>query len=217
MVLEVKRPLVLVSGATTTVARFSHRIGRLIVPAQRNSIEALMADGRPWAADNGAFAGFDEARFLRMLERIEPYAGRGCLFVTCPDVVADAAATFELFQAWAPKLRARGFPIAFVAQDGIVPALLPAWSEFEALFVGGSTEFKLGPVADALAEEAGRRGKWRHYGRVNTRRRLRHVSGLADSVDGTTFSRWPDRYIPRALEWLDAIEATPRFAEVEGR
>lgn len=34
---------------------------------------------------------------------------------------------------------------------------------------------------------------WRHVGRVNTRRRMKHFWGFADSIDGSGFSKYPSR------------------------
>jgi hypothetical protein len=161
--------LLLVSGATATMRREqSRRLGFLFVPSQR----ALPPDtnGRPWAADNGAFAGFDEPAFVEMLAGL---AGReGGLFVSAPDVVGDAAATLARFEEWEPRIRAFGLPVALVAQDGLTPGEVP-WPRIAALSVGGTTAWKLGPDAAALVAEAKRRGKWAHIGRVNTRRRFK--------------------------------------------
>jgi hypothetical protein len=68
----------------------------------------VLATGFPWAADNGAFTGFDAAAFASLLGRV---AGKpGCLFVACPDVVGDARATLALFDIWQPVLKAVGVP-----------------------------------------------------------------------------------------------------------
>ncbi len=194
--------LLLVSGATKTVRRYkdSPYLGHLLTPSSGNRVESLLATGLPWAADNGAFAGFDEERFLRLLDRIE---GRtGCLFVAAPDVVADAEATLDLFAGWQREIAARGLPVAFVAQDGLEAFPVP-WGRFDALFLGGSTEWKLGEHARALCRKAKARGKWVHMGRVNTRRRIQVAcSWGCDSVDGSGFSRWPDARIPKGLRWI---------------
>jgi hypothetical protein len=114
-----------------------------------------------WAADNDCFAGFDEGRYLNMLQALT--CRPGCLFITCPDVVADAGATLRRFDQWRPVLQLVWAtvneddvdpdqpvhqPIAFVAQDGQERLPVP-WERFEALFVGGSTQWKLGPHAAA--------------------------------------------------------------------
>ena len=116
----------------------------------------------------------------------------GCLFVSCPDVVADARATLRLFEQWRPALqylwatvneddvdpgRPVHQPIALVAQDGQERLPVP-WEHLQALFVGGSTQWKLGPHAAALIREAKRRDKWVHVGRVNTLRRIAWFKAL---------------------------------------
>lgn len=198
--------MLLVSGATATMARIRHpQLGRLLRPGNGNRPDDLA-----WAVDNGAFAGFDAGAFAAMLERFR--GAPGCMWVAAPDVVADAAATFDRFREWEPRLHRDGWPVAFVAQDGLVT---PPWDHFEALFVGGSTEYKLSREARHLVVEAKRRGKLVHMGRVNTVRRLRYAYEIgSDSVDGTKFSRFPDRWIPWALRWLEAIERQLVLREV---
>lgn len=191
-----------VSGATATLRRHpdSPYLGTLVVPAAGNRTDRLAAAGLPWAADNAAFTGFDPVAFCRMLGRIAGLPE--CRFVACPDVFGDAATTLARFAVWAPVIRALGLPVGLVAQDGLERLPVP-WGEIDALFVGGGTDWKLGPGTAALAREAKRLGKWVHFGRCNTLRRFRHAYHLGcDSVDGSGFSRWPDQRVPAALRWL---------------
>lgn len=194
------------SGATSTLRRYPDRdrLGVLLVPASGNTPRTALDLGLPWAADNAAFSGFDPAAFCGLLARI---GGRpGCRFVACPDVVGNAGATFDLFRVWAPVLRAVGVPVALVAQDGLDEFGVP-WDEIDALFVGGSTDWKLGRAAASLTREAKARGLWVHMGRVNTRFRVRYAHGLGcDSIDGSGFSRWPDQRVPAALRWLAELD-----------
>lgn len=201
----------LVSGATATRRQMtSERIGCLIVPASGNN----PFPRQMWAADNGAFVGFDPEAFLAMLERLrglQDYAYRRCLFVAAPDVVGDAAKTLEKFQRWAIVIRAFGFPVALVAQDGLTIETTP-WLDIDALFIGGTTAWKLGPEAEALARHAKASQKWVHMGRVNTLKRVRHAQRIGcDSFDGTTFSRWPDNYIPKGLKWIERSQQQPHL------
>jgi hypothetical protein len=198
--------MLLVSGATATLERIRHpRLGRLMRPGNGNRPDAL-----PWAADNGAYGGFEASSFEAMLER---FAGaRGCRWVAAPDVVAEAEATLAQFKEWEPRLHAAGWPIAFVAQDGLT---CPPWDHFETLFVGGTTNYKLGPEVRRFVVEAKRRGKGVHMGRVNSVRRLRYAYEIGcDSVDGTKFSRFPDTWIPWALDWIDTIAVQGLLTEV---
>lgn len=87
------------------------------------------------------------------------------------------------------------------------------WMALDALFIGGSTAWKLSPHVDALLATAGKLDLWRHVGRVNTRRRMRHFFGRCESIDGSGFSRWPKRG-RQASRWLTEIEQAPPLHEV---
>lgn len=200
--------LLLVSGATRDVQWLDPtRVGVLFSPANRNS--ARLTAGRVWGIDNGAFAGFDANAFVDLIGRLRRVPG--CRFVVAPDVVGDSRATAELFDLWEPMIRALGYPVALAAQDGLTVPGVP-WDRIDALFIGGSTEWKLSREVDNLLAFAGARGKWRHVGRVNTRRRMRHFWNLTDSIDGSGFSRWPKRG-RQATRWLAELEAAPRLRE----
>jgi hypothetical protein len=94
--------------------------------------------------------------------------------------------------------------VGFVAQDGCEHGLVPPWWSFDALFLGGSTAWKLGPDARALAGRAKQRGKWLHMGRVNSLRRLRYAQAIGcDSVDGSSWARWRNTHLPAGLAALD--------------
>lgn len=195
----------LVSGATKTLrSRPDKRhLGHLLTPMNGNRIDTLLKTGLPWAADNAAFSGFDEPAFLKMLDKIRGKSG--CLFVCAPDVVGDAKATLALFEVWESRIRQYGLPVALVGQDGLEALDVP-WERIDAFFIGGSTNWKLGPAAATLAREAKARGLWIHGGRVNTKRRMQHMASIGcDSIDGSGFSRFPEVRIPLAERWLDEI------------
>lgn len=165
--------------------------------------------GKPWAGDNAAFSNFDAEAFIAMLERLRGF--RWCLFVAAPDVVGNAKQTLAKFLRWALVIRAFGFPVALVAQDGLTVEDVP-WIEIDALFIGGTTAWKLGRDAEVLATAAKRNRKWLHMGRVNTSRRIRYAERIGcDSIDGTTFSRWPDKYIPKGLAWMEQHRRQPEL------
>jgi len=152
----------------------------------------------PWAADNDAFSDWDPDRYIRMLEAITDQPG--CLFVTLPDVVANAKATDSGFARWLQMVRFTRQPIAYVAQDGAIPARIP-WDNIDALFVGGSTGYKLGAEARGAVRWAKERGKWVHMGRVNTLQRIKYANAIGcDSIDGTAVSRFKDHYLSKFLE-----------------
>ncbi|HET6866214.1 MAG TPA: hypothetical protein VFH80_09830 [Solirubrobacteraceae bacterium] len=193
--------LLLVTTGHPDMHRYRHpNLGRLVQPRHYSSIEKTAAEGIPWAADNDAFNQFDEVAFMRMLDRLAGLPG--CRFVCAPDAVADAERTAELFEEWEPRIRARGLPVALVAQNGQTE---PPWDRIDALFIGGDDRFKLGPDGEHWLTEAQRRGKWTHVGRVNTPRRIAYARMLgADSVDGSKWARWKNVYLRDGLVMASA-------------
>lgn len=190
-------------------------LGTFETPRQR----MLPVPGARWAADTGiygtGFPGDDE--WLSWLAR--RVAGREdlCLFATAPDVVGDAAATEERSRPFLPVIRDLGVPAAFVAQDGLTVSSVP-WDEFDVLFVGGTTDWKLGEVAREIVRAAVRRGVAVHIGRVNTARRLTYASAIgASTVDGTLLAFGPDTNLPRLLSWLRLLDTDPPLFELDQR
>lgn len=194
--------MILVHASPTTLAPYrTENLGVLSSPRRFYKRTEGIEDW-PWAADNDAFSKWDEGRYREMLSQIRGL--KGCLFVTAPDVVADSTRTVELFYKWFDGLREVGQPIAFVAQDGaeILGAGIP-WDLIDALFIGGTTEFKMGTQAASLVRHAKSRGLWVHMGRVNAYERARYARWLGcDSIDGTQFSWFRDTKLPPFLNAL---------------
>jgi hypothetical protein len=202
--------LLLATQSEVQMRQFAHpHLGRLVQPRHYPRLRDTAARGVPWAADNDAFNGWGEraaARFENMIDSIEGLPN--CLFVTCPDVVGEAGLTDLLFEEWAPRLHAKGFPVAYVLQeDGIEyePRGIP-WGAMSALFIGCATDAeKLGDRVRALVAAAKRRGMWVHMGRVNSARRIAHAREIGcDSVDGTGWVKWRDAHLARGLSLVAA-------------
>ena len=178
------------------------KLGMITTPKEGRS----PATAKVWAADNGCFGkGYpgDEA-YLDWLAKNSKHANR-CLFATAPDVVGDAAATLVRSAPFFEPIRAMGYPVAFVAQDGLTVEATP-WDQFDVLFIGGTTEFKLGAGSRELIWEAKARGVFVHMGRVNSRKRIRYASLIgADSVDGTFLAFGPDVNLPKLTRWMDEV------------
>lgn len=172
-------------------------LGFIGTPRQGNRLP----EGVRWCADNGCFSErFNEAQWWAYLTRMAPAANR-CEFAVAPDVVGDAAGTLERSRPWLAKIRELGYPVAYVAQDGFWATEVP-WDEFDVLFIGGSTEFKLGPEAAAAVAEARRRGMQVHMGRVNSRKRMAYAQSIGcTSVDGTYAVFGPEENLPKLLRW----------------
>jgi hypothetical protein len=200
--------ILLVSGATKTVNRFRMNpyIGALLTPRAGNSQKSR--EGLVWAADNSAFANFDEKSFLKMIEKIQ---GSDCKFVSCPDVVANGESTLKLFYHWMPIIKSFNLPVALVIQNGMKLKDIP-FEKLDAIFVGGNDEFKLGKEARRICIEAKKRSKWLHMGRVNTLKRIKYAFELnCDSIDGSGFSMFPDTYIPKTLKYLEELHDQIQF------
>lgn len=186
------------------------RLGFIATPKQSNPLSSSVR----WCADNGCFAeGYpgDDA-FVMWLLRFQQNERTRCAFAVAPDVVGDAKRTLERSRPLLHVIRGIGFPVALVAQDGLERLRIP-WDEFDALFIGGSTEWKLGPAAREIASEATfMYRKWLHMGRVNSRERLRYANDLCcDSVDGTLLTYGPDIHAPRVDGWLREIDGQLEF------
>lgn len=132
---------------------------------------------------------------------------RDALFAVAPDVVGNWQATLEQYDYWGPRLRGEGFRTAIALQDGLSHPDGVPWDAVDAVFSGGSTGFKVGPVAAGVVGEAQRRGKWTHMGRVNSMRRL-HLAARDgyDSVDGTFLAFGPRTNVPRLVAFMDELD-----------
>lgn len=182
-------------------------ISLINTPSQGGATPENLPPNVQWCADNGCFGKnyIGDDGFLRWLASYNAEQISRCKFAVAPDVVGDAQATLERSSPFLPKIRSLGYPVAFVAQDGLEGTKIP-WDDFDALFIGGSTEFKLGIVAKAAVAVAKRRGKWVHMGRVNSMRRLEYATAIGcDSADGTFLIFGPDKNLPQLLGWVRKV------------
>lgn len=152
----------------------------------------LRDDQARFAIDNGAYSSFNSKGFESLLERERPRKAL-CRFVAVPDVVGSARRTLEVFDHW--QSRIDDWPLALVAQDGLQDVTIP-WGLIEAIFIGGTTEWKLSKHAAAVIKAAKAMDKWVHVGRVNEPPRWDYFEGLgADSVDGSGISQYSHQRI----------------------
>lgn len=162
----------------------SCEVFQLLTPLSRFN---LQYPDEMFAIDNGAFSGFDKKAFLKLLER-ESERKSQCKFLAVPDVVGSARRTLEVFDNWYPKLES--WSLALVAQDGQEDLPIP-WDYIQAIFIGGSTEWKLSHCAQNIIKTAQLLGKWVHVGRVNSPKRFERFEALkVDSIDGTGLSKY---------------------------
>ena len=140
--------------------------------------------GVPYGLDNGCFSVFHKKTWRNLLKQareIKP------VFVCLPDIVGDARRTLDLFDAFIDETE--GLPRALVLQDGIGNYPIP-FKQMDAIFIGGSDDFKTSQEAFNAAKAAKMLDKWVHAGRVNTAKRVLQWIDYADSIDGSGISRY---------------------------
>lgn len=190
---------------------------------------------RYFGADNGGYAlrgrPFDGDAWLAWLDKLDR---QRALFAALPDVlhwlrdpetgveypVGDFEATLERSAKYVDDVKTLGFPAALVAQDGMTD-LDQVPFPVDALFVGGSNDFKLGPDVRHLTKQARERGLWVHFGRVNSGKRLRYASEVgADSADGTfmkyTSKAGQQEQFERMMRWFDVAGRKPSVDQLVG-
>lgn len=183
-------------------------IGFIDTPAQGNR----RPPGVAWCADNGCYGkGWPgNERWFAWLRKNSADV-EACAFATAPDIVGNAVETLRRSLPWLGRIRTLGYPAALVAQDGLEHLTVP-WDAFDALFIGGTTGWKLDAEARTLVVQAKARGKWVHMGRVNSEKRMRYAEAIGcDSVDGTYLVFGPDTNLPKLTGWLRAVGAPALF------
>ena len=179
-------------------------LGCITTPLQGN----VVAPEWDVIADNGCFSDrWDPGKWREWL----PSVTRSARFAVVPDVVGDHRATLDRWVEYAPYVTSIGFAPAFVCQDGCTLEQVPM--DASALFLGGSTSWKLGTEAERIARAWSLEGGWVHMGRVNSLRRMMTAAEWGcSSVDGTYLTFGPEVNLPRLLGWLRALETrTPQL------
>jgi hypothetical protein len=162
-----------------------HFAGQMLTPLSRYRLVT-----EKFAVDNGAFTKFRFAKFDSLLRRNEVNRSKRCLWVAVPDVVGSARRTLEIWKYRRDLVPHGLWPLAFVCQDGAESLPIP-WDELAAVFIGGTTAWKMSEHAAQIIKTAKILNKLVHIGRVNTPRRWRHFAALgADTCDGSGIARF---------------------------
>ena len=159
--------------------KYKHDFWQLRTPLTNYALS-----GKPYGLDNGCFSRFPEKQWLNLLKKAEEDKP---VFVCLPDLVGDARRTLDLFNIFKPITA--GLPRALVLQDGIGQFEIP-WNDIDAVFVGGTDEFKISNECINACKVAKMLGKWVHIGRVNTSSRVKNWLELGDSLDGSGISKY---------------------------
>lgn len=193
------------SWAHYWAGRMPGSMGRIFSPGgQRHPVPWL-----PWALDNGAFTGFDERRWLALLDWSDGKHPRP-LWAACPDAVGDCVATKAMWTRYNGEIIAHGIAPAFVVQDGAEAADVP--DDAAVVFVGGSTKWKESTL-DYWCARFGRV----HVGRVNGYRMLRRCADAgAESCDGSGWGRGDQNQLDGLFRFLEEEERNDRALDKTG-
>lgn len=186
------------------------RLGCITTPHQGN---VTFPDEWDVIADNGCFSDRWTERHWWTWLLDQPRRFR---FAVCPDVFDPAGGpchdqTVERWERFGLRMRIAGFVPAFVCQVGATADNLP--DDADVLFLGGTTDWKLGIEAWAITERW-RTSRWVHMGRVNSKRRFDTARAMGcHSVDGTYLTFGPDVNLTKLLGWLEQAADAPMLWE----
>jgi len=176
-------------------------LGYLMAPQKYSGprLRGYISENIPVFSDNDRFIGVNDALFEKFIPKL---AFVRVYWLLVPDVVADCAGTLNNFIYWKEKIK--HIPLAYALQDGQTEDTVP-WDNICAVFLGGSTAYKLSEDAMSLLYAAKKRGKYVHVGRVNTANRIYLFQHIADTIDGSSFSRFTNTLLPPILPILAQI------------
>ena len=201
---------------------FSQYPWRWMISPSRPNSNSWKQNCNGYAIDNGAFVygkrglPFDEKPFLKDIDAF----GEGADFIVIPDVLYNAEETLAIAERWIERLK--GYPLLIVAQDGMVRKDLEAFtSRGIGVFIGGSTEFKLGSMT-WVADLCNQYKVLCHVGRVNSVKRIALcLQAGAHSFDGSGPARFEPtcRVMTRKLCQLEQelFKRGQDFAEIKNK
>jgi hypothetical protein len=145
------------------------------------------------AADNGAWADyqagrdFDEDAFEKFLDWLPITPD----WIVLPDIVAGGLRSLALSVRYLNRCSAMAPLCLLAVQDGIEPSdVAPLVGSGVGIFLGGSTEWKLARMIE-WGTFCSDRGVYYHVARVNSIKRMAlAASAGADSIDGSSASRY---------------------------
>ena len=178
--------------------KYPDKMGWLVGPSGQT--KTRLREWIPYALDNDVYADWDNGRewsedgYYRFLDwvSVQKFAP---LWAAVPDAIGDRGKTLEKWVRHSDRVRAYGWPVAFVVQDGMTPKDVPPC---DVIFIGGTFRWKWNNV-----EKFAHHHPRVHVGRVNTLGKLRRCDELGiESVDGTGWFRRPEIEFARLEEYL---------------
>lgn len=146
-----------------------------------------------YVLDNGAWSDFKAGRafdgdgFERLIDKL----GADASWIVLPDIVAGGLPSLELSLRWTNRCLSLCPLVLIAVQDGMTEAdIAPFVGRNVGVFLGGSTEWKISTMA-RWGAFCRRRGVYYHVARVNSAKRMAMaVAAGADSIDGSSGSRY---------------------------
>lgn len=172
------------------------KYGCLVTPRCKSSITRTNGI---IGVDNDRFNdnSYTDTAFMKLLIYLVNFSGKDRIkFVSAPDIPFNAEGTFRDFYKWHTVIKEIfKLPIALVTQDGMTVKSID-WDRLDAVFIGGTTEYKMSQDSINIIKKAKSLKKWVHIGRVNTPPRFTFFKMLdVDSIDGTAFSLFQEAQI----------------------
>ena len=167
---------------------------------------------RKYGLENGAYTTGNpmfNTTWWRMAKAAQE--DENCIWIVAPDAMGDWKKTLRHFDTFTNLHKFPKTKLAIVLQDwcDAIPNghdEVP-WDDIVCVFVGGTDKFKYSRQCMEICEEAKRRGKWVHVGRVNTVKNIVYWYDIADSFDGSGIAKY-DLMLVQALQSLEALEGT---------
>jgi hypothetical protein len=145
--------------------------------------------------DNGAWADFQAGRSFDedAYDRFLDWMAATCVpdWLVLPDIVAGGLASLDLSLRYLNRCLSVAPLVLIAVQDGMETSdLAPLVGENVGIFLGGSTEWKLGRMRE-WGEFCANRGIYYHVARVNSIKRMALAASCgAHSVDGSSATRY---------------------------
>ncbi len=142
--------------------------GDLVTPRCKSAINRTKG---VIGVDNDRFNdnSYSDQNFMRLLIYLSSFKDKDRIkFVAAPDIPFNAEGTFKDFYKWHTVIKEIfKLPIALVTQDGMKVKSID-FDRLDAVFIGGTTEYKMSQDSVDIIKKARSLNKWVHVGRVNT-------------------------------------------------
>ena len=174
----------LIDGSKSRITARRKQADELIAGQLLTPLTGYKKNEKYFGIDNGGFSGAKIEGFTKIIKKQYEFRDQ-CFFAAVPDKVFSHKETLSMWNDY--QHIADGYKKAFVVQDGF-----DEWpSNADAVFIGGSTEFKDSYEAEQIVRAALKNNMHVHVGRINTFDRFHHFHNIgAHTCDGSGISMY---------------------------